>query len=283
MPPIADFLLTLRAAQAGVMAEATFTASGRAPAATPAVPVAFDLDALRALSDDPGVYGRALTAALFASTQLRDSYMRAAGVAAGAQTALRLRLRIDPTAADLAGLRWETLHDPNTVRPLAMSEQLLFARTADSPDLSAAPLPPRPQLQSLLAVAGPADVASYGLSPIDVQAELERMRDALADVPTSQLPGTGAARRHTTLNAIIDGLRGGAHMLVLVAHGRMADGHPVVYFCCGSASAPLLAAGVKRTYGRRNATNRPSYGILETTERMSEIAWPPTKKRIVTG
>ena len=56
------------------------------------------------------------------------------------------------------------------------------------------------------------------------------------------------------------------------ARGDMLQGITGIpfYFVFGSASAPLLAAGVKRVFWCCTATNRLHYGILQTPEQMSE-------------
>lgn len=124
---------------------------------------------------------------------------------------------------------------------------------------------------ALLLVDRRLHATGWPMPTITLELAIARATGGHAATLTADLPA-GAAR-----------LASGVALNFTTAALRALETTPDVYFCCGSASAPLLAAGVKRTYGRRNATNRPSYGILETTERMSEIAWPPTKKRIVTG
>jgi hypothetical protein len=223
MAPAVDLLLTLRRAGADYSAEAQLTAPAGPPALLDPVPVAFDFDQLRAASD-MGVYGRALTSALFSDLRLRDFYVRAFALAESAAAPLRLRLRLDPADPALSGLRWETLHDPDrAIRPLAPTQQVLLARAAAAGSLAPRALPARPQLRALLAVADPADGHRFGLGPLAPTGGPERVREALAELPTALLPAP-AARRRTTLAEVMDGLHDGAHVLVLVAHGRLPPG-----------------------------------------------------------
>ena len=88
-----------------------------------------------ALQVDAEAYGEALAAGLFHDANVRALYLRARTATAAAGRWLRLRLLIAPSAAPLAALRWELLHDPaRPGTPVATSEKTLFSRFLHSRD-----------------------------------------------------------------------------------------------------------------------------------------------------
>ena len=93
---------------------------------------ALDPDALLTLELDPERYGRALSEQVFANQEvIRFLGEVKATVARGDQPLrLRLRLLIDPSAADLNALRWELLCDPDTGAPYAVPADNPFVATA---------------------------------------------------------------------------------------------------------------------------------------------------------
>jgi hypothetical protein len=113
--------LTIRRLPDGWLAvDADLSSDASAAASTLAADeaVAIDPAALLALSADLEAYGRALAAALFAPPALRDAWLRARAYAAAGD--LQLRLRLDLRATDLHTIRWETLRDPESDRPIAL-------------------------------------------------------------------------------------------------------------------------------------------------------------------
>lgn len=190
-------------------------------------PVRLDLEALRALALDPAAYGAALTAALFADPDARALYGRACAVAASLDLPLRLRLQVEPGPGLPPDIRWETLRDPEDGTPLALAERVLLSRYLAGDDWRPVRRRPRGALRALVAVANPADLADYApggrpLAPIDSDAELERARAALGDIPVTALAADGEA----TLERIVAALRDGYDILYLVCHGALAAGAP---------------------------------------------------------
>lgn len=185
-------------------------------------PARIPLDELRALELTPDEYGRALGQGLFAAPELRQAWQTARAVAASHAQALRLRLVLTGEASDLHGLFWETLCEPDTGRALLTDEHLRVSRYISGDAWSAVrpALPDRPT--ALVAVANPADLNRYGLSALDVPAEIQRVRAALPDVSLRVLASNG----QTTLTNLLDHLRDGVDLCYLVAHGKLVDDAP---------------------------------------------------------
>lgn len=228
MAPTADLELSLRRDGDAYAVELRFVPAGSsaparllagAPAAAPIDEAA--LVALDAAALEPERYGELLTGLLFADPRLVDALARARAAAESAGAALRLRLALDERDPALHRLRWELLRDPGRPErnPLAADERLLLSRFLSSDDL----LPVRPQtraeLSAVVAVANPAGLASFQLTPIDVFAEVEHAEAALADIPTTFL--SQAHGRPATLAAVADVLRDDAAILYLMCHGTL--------------------------------------------------------------
>lgn len=189
------------------------------------VPVQLDLEALLAQSNDPEAYGRTLTTMVFSNQRLREAWIRARSYVEGSDLPLRVRLRLDMSAPELLAIRWETVFDIDQGLALARSERVMFSRYLDSGDLSRVQMPTRKELSALLVAVSPRNLARFNLSPIDVNAEAERVRRALGDIPASILV-SGMSGAPVTLTAIIDALQAGPRILYLVCHGTMVKGTP---------------------------------------------------------
>ena len=218
----ADLELSLRAVDAGegrFAAELRLLLPGGAAEArllgAPPPVVHLDPGPLLGLRADPAAYGALLSERLFADSRLREGVARARAAAAGAGAALRLRLRLDPAAAPLHSLAWETLQDPDGGGFLFTSERVLPSRYLDAADLT----PPVPRrtgaLRVVVAVAGPADLERFGLAPVDVPAEVARVRAALGDAAVSVVGGP------VTLARLAGALREAPDVLYLVCHGTL--------------------------------------------------------------
>jgi len=109
---------------------------------------AFDVAALRALEGDPPAYGRALADQLFAAPALRSAFAQARAASAALAMPLRLGLFVGPSAPELHVLRWETLRDPESDRPLLTDEGLLFSRYLAAGDWRPITLRPRGALRA---------------------------------------------------------------------------------------------------------------------------------------
>lgn len=205
-------------------------------------PISIDQEALWALALDPTAYGRALTTQLFATPQLREAWATMRGYIQGANTPLRLRLRIAPSAEHLHLMRWELLHDPFTQQFLCQSERILFSRYLDSDDLGRLRLPAATEVRALMAVSNPLDLEDFNLAVVDTAGEIARTRRALDDLPTTILddaPDTSA-----TLSRILDGLRAGHSLLYLVCHGTLLRGKPILWLMRDDGSADRVAGEV---------------------------------------
>jgi hypothetical protein len=183
-----------------------------------------DADSLRANVLDPAQYGKVLSVGLFSDPNVRDRFRQACAIAQALASPLRIRLFIDPNAADLHGLRWETLRDPETGQSLVTSEHVFFSRYLSSQDFRPEHLRPRRDLRALVAVANPANIGQYErggrrLVSVDVNGELDRVKAGLGNIPVSKLPSGGSS----TLNNIITHLRDGYDIFYLVCHGALIE------------------------------------------------------------
>ena len=186
--------------------------------------VQIDFQELLAYSFDPDTYGRLLTEMLFADVQMREAWRRVRGYIDGTETPLHIRLNIDPSAEALHTLRWETLHDPMIESPLGMSERMLFSRYLVSADLVHVPVLPKTSLKALVAVANPTDLRRFNLTPIDGDAEIQRVTNALRDIHVETLP-------HASMNTIAAALRDGPQILYLICHGRFIPERQDTFIC----------------------------------------------------
>lgn len=194
--------------------------------------VRFDFDRLRWSGFDPADYSKELTTSLFKDPAVRSGFTRARTKAQDLRVPLRLRLLIGPSAPELHLLRWETLSDPEDGTPLATSENVLFSRYLTSTDWrSIRPLPKR-DLNALVFIANPSDLAANGLEPVSVEAETTRARVGLEEmnVDVAQEGGQPA-----TINLLMDKLRQRARqheqgetyeILYIVTHGSFVHGEP---------------------------------------------------------
>ena len=141
-----------------------------------------DMQKLLSTQLDAESYGMELFDALFAG-KIRRAYDKATGRAeAQAEGRLRVRLWIDDGAAELHAFPWERLyhiHKGNQV-PLTTSALTPFSRFTGLEIGEAHPVRERP-IRMLAAIANPKELPA-GLSPIDVEAEVENLRLALGDL-----------------------------------------------------------------------------------------------------
>jgi hypothetical protein len=229
------------------------------------LPVRLDVDELRALTLDPDTYGRRLSAMLFTEPRLREAWVRARAYASGAAAALRVRLWIDSSAADLHSLRWETLCDMEGP-PLCRSEQVLFSRYLDTDDLGRVRQGSRPALRALVAIANPSDLPRYGLAPVDASGEAARVSAALTGVPLTRLGGDLGCPP-ASLNMIVDALRQGHQVLYLVCHGALAEGGPVLWLeNDGDSQGPVTGEDFVRRIGDLSPAQRPLLVVLASCQ-----------------
>ena len=178
----------------------------------------------------PATDGERLFERLFADRRLKTAWAEARGLS----RRRRLRLRIDASAPELHTLPWELLRDadPGTAgADLAASADTPFSRYLAGRRHRGGPVLERP-IRLLVAIADPADLEDYGLTPIDVAAEREEMTRAFSEVSASRLAVT-FLRPPVTLAALDQELKKGYHVLHVVAHGVRPKGEAAALFLAG--------------------------------------------------
>ncbi|MCP4654878.1 MAG: SUMF1/EgtB/PvdO family nonheme iron enzyme [bacterium] len=175
---------------------------------------ALDFAVLAAL--DPDACGDALADALFHDENVRRLYDHARTTTRG--RSLRLRLALPADAPELHAVAWELVHDPQTRTPLVTADNVLFSRFVRSRDWRRVELGPRGRLKALVAVAAPADLASYQLPAIDVDDELSRIRESLCPSGDEVAVEVVGRDEPLTLERLLAQLRG-VDVLYLVCHG----------------------------------------------------------------
>ena len=258
--PDAELEISIQRRVSGFTADARFTSPNHDVQPAAEVPLALDLAALLALHDDPAAYGRLLSVQLFADTRLRSAWQQARAVAQQRGT-LRLRLRLDAVDADLHGLRWELLRDPENDTPLALNERIRLSRYLESADFTPLALPLRPDLRALVVVANPSDLGDYGLAEVDVDSEVARARAALGDIPTTILGEHADAQDRATLPAISVALRDGPHILLLICHGALAESATTLWLE-GDDGASVRVAGADFVQTVTQLGERPLFIVL---------------------
>ena len=188
-------------------------------------PVHFDPAELRQRALDPADCGQYLAGQLLAEPATRAFFDQAVAAAQARNLALRIRMAINPGAAELHNLRWETLWLPGAPAPLLTGQNISFSRLLSSADWRPVRLRPESDLRALVVVADPSDAARFGLSSVNREQELATARAGLGDIPVTEL----ATRGQVTLNNIADALREGCDVLYLVAHGKLVDGAPWLF------------------------------------------------------
>ena len=225
----------------------------------------FDLGRLRA-THDGATYGEVLSQGLFADASVRTMFAQARSIAQSLGAPLRVRLAVGAGAPELHELRWETMCDPQDLRPLATDEQLHLSRYLSGLDWHPVRLRPRGDLSALVVIASPAGLGGSGpgqwaLPALDVEGERLRAAAGLEGIATSFLVSPGGA----TLNGLIAGLRDRPDVLYLVCHGVLARGEPYLFL-------EDEAGGVARVPGQelvgrlRELQERPRLVVLASCQ-----------------
>lgn len=224
-----------------------------------------DFQQLRELQADDEAYGMVLGQALLANPAIREGFARARAVAQARGLPLRIRLffgqGFGQGSAELHKLRWETLREPQERDRLLTDEHLLFSRFLPSDEGVSVPFRPRAELRALLVIANPSDLAEYWLAPLDVNAELQRARAALGDIPCTELPGEG----RPTLGNITTQLREGYDILFLVCHGAMRAGETQLWLEDDTGHTQRLP-GQKLADRLRELSQRPRLVVLASCQ-----------------
>jgi hypothetical protein len=185
------------------------------------VAVNLDKEALgeAAIGYDWQGYGQDLSDMLFAPQAVKLAFGQA--VARSAGNPLRLRLLFGPTAQDLHSLYWETLANPLDDTLLAANQNILFSRYLASAELREVEPRPKSGVRALVAIANPAGLDEYGMTPVDVAGEVSRAEAALKGTNHTVLRPEG---ERCTLAGLVRRLQDGYDILYLVAHGSVVRG-----------------------------------------------------------
>lgn len=213
----------------------------------------FEFGTLLQLQDDSTEYGETLTAQLFADERVREMYQRVKAVIEASGQFLRVRLLIGPGAVELHCLRWELLRDPATNAPLSTSEKIVFSRFMTSQDWRAVRLRRKASLTGLIAISAPQDSEEWGLSRIDCDSEVERIRNIMRGIQVEVI----GQKQSLTLESLVSFLRSGVDILYLVCHGTL--------------NASLTAS----LYLQSNDGNAAVVNGAELAERVGELSHPP--------
>lgn len=212
---------------------------------------------------DPLAYGKALTQALFHDDAIHQFFDRAKTAAQAADLVPRLRVLVGPSAPELHGLRWELLRDPATASALATSERTLFSRFLVSHDWRPVKLRPKADLQALIAVAAPTDLARYKLADVDLEGEVARAKASLSGIGVS----VAGQRQPLTLEHLIAELRAGVDILYLVCHGtlRRSTGESFLFLQAEDGTTGRVA-GSALTGRIAELTATPRLAVLASCE-----------------
>lgn len=241
-----DFLIRVRGAEASGSYPVECEASDGSRAQGE---LRLDRQALLSAQLDAQAFGMALFEALF-SGPVGRAYQRAIG-RAGAEAGGRLRVRlwIEPKAAELHAVPWERLyHAPeNQPIPLATSALNPFSRYTALDARDPQPVPTRP-IRLLFALSNPKDLPE-GLRPLEVDEEVRVLRDALGDlrrddrVRVTLLPG----RSQLSPDLLSDLEREGYDVLegptTFDLLTRLAGRHEIVHFVGHGAFRRDAASG----------------------------------------
>lgn len=160
----------------------------------------------------PKEFGIRLFAAAFADA-VGTCLMRSLDAMQKDGKGLRLRLRFDQAAPELAELPWEYLYSPMLNRFVVLSGQTIIARYLELPQPQQ-PLAVALPLRILALIAAPNDAP-----PLNVDVEWQQLQKAL-DRPAMQGLVTVERLEHATLAALQDRLRQDAvHILHYMGHG----------------------------------------------------------------
>ncbi len=215
---------------------------------------------------DAEAYGKALAAGLFDQAEIREHYRRVQTAACAGGLCLRLRLRLEASAADLQALRWELLRDPDSGDALATSEKMLFSRFMASRDWRPVKLRPKAELSALIAVSSPSDLGDgkrYPLAAVDAGGEIARARAALEGARIE----VAGQDQPLTLDHLASRLRRG--------DGRRGNGRrgvDVLYLAChGAISRRGVAALYLQNADGSTAVTRAG----DLADRVRELTDPP--------
>ena len=243
--------------------------------------VALDLEALVRNRHDRKAYGVALTAALFASPEVQELFASARDELARVD-AVRLRLHISSAQSPLHNVLWETLADPaDSQRWLLTNERFVFSRYV-VPERRTWRMPSAPgAMRVLVVVANPPQLAQTEyfdpaaralnverrLAPIDINAEIERLRVALPGHVLEVLASDAENPTATTVRNILAKLHGDYDVLYIVCHGALrridaeSPPEPLLYLGSEDGKSPAVL-GASLIAGLRDLPSLPRLVVL---------------------
>jgi len=174
----------------------------------------FEPQVLSGLELNPKAYGAALSSMLFKDDTVRATFARVRHVVDAIDLPLRVLLLVDATASELQGVRWELLTDPNSEAYLFTSERVLFSRFVTSGQWRSIRLRSKAEMNALVAVSAPSNLAEYGLASI----ELEPIGQARQNLEGFGVTVAGIDHP-LTLPHLMDRIRERVDILYLVCHG----------------------------------------------------------------
>jgi hypothetical protein len=195
-----------------------------------------DPQALLSHQLDPAAYGTSLFESLF-SGPIARTYEKAIGQAQ-AETGGRLRVRlwIEPQAAELHAIPWERLyHSPQgQAIPLATSALNPFSRYTALEARDPEPVPTRP-IGVLFALSNPTNLPE-GLTPLDVDREVRVLHEALGDlrranrIRVTLVPGRSGLSSDLLTELEADGYEVAEGPTTFETLTRLAGRHEIVHF-----------------------------------------------------
>ena len=163
----------------------------------------------------PAKDGKWLFEALFADSNLRSAWAEARAK----PSRRRIRLRIDPAAAELHPLPWELLQEGPVM--LSAHADTPFSRYLPISLAWGKPNKARP-VRALVAISNPDDLHSkHGLPPVDPDLERQTLQDVLTRVDKSELQ-VDCMDAPVTLERLEVALRKGYHILHFMGHGAFS-------------------------------------------------------------
>jgi len=189
----------------------------------------FDHEALDAQVHDPKAYGGLLSKSLF-QPEIKEALDEVYAIASRDNLPLRLRLLIKPEAAELHQLYWEALQNPADEHALlTTNENLPFSRYLLRKKYHFTNRRARHDLKALVVVANPLDLPDNNLPPVDVDSELDRVRNALDTMALDILPQPESGQ-WATLDNLFEYLRKQDYdLLYIVCHGALVKGEPYLW------------------------------------------------------
>lgn len=228
-------------------------------------------------SSNPVEYGKQLFAALFADQDLRDVW-----VEARAQPQRRIRLWIEPEAAELHSLPWELLRDGDVW--LATDDNTPFSRFLPVRMPWRGPLTAYP-IRVLVAISDPGKSSSFNLAPIDVAKEQALVREGFASFLPPKYKGSrkiidlAFLEAPVTLESLNKALSDGEgyHVLHFVGHGSFSEERKQAALFCRTMTATQSWSKMKRlpTRSGNKERNARTWSFWQPVTARRAARWMP--------